>query len=389
MSRHPAISVIIPTHNRAGLLGEAIESVLRQTFSDLELIVVDDGSTDATAEVIARHANDSRLRPIVQPQQGRSRARNHGARLARADWLAFLDSDDIYLLDALDQHWRVLSQAPGLGLSLGGYLLVGEHGQPLGERRPWEEGPLTLPGWLFNCFGMPGTLVLRRSMFEQAGGFDPALEMAEDWDLFLRLAVLGCPMAWVKAPVCRYRQHAGSSIAAPGLHHTGSLYALDKLFHAPGLPAEIAQLEQPAIAWSHVGFARRAYSAGQYATAQHSLIEAVRLDPALKNERRLQLLETVLAPAPGQALASQPALSAIVSHLPAELHAAPQDVNRALARIEMAQFFASLSSGAAAHARAAAHLRAGLRRDPRWLFNRGVLAFSLRYGWQRVTRNGR
>src|SRR6266851_7972183 len=100
----PIVSVIIPTHNRRDFLPGAIASVLAQTFTDWELVVIDDGSQDDTASVIAPFLCDPRVRYEVQPQQGRSAARNRGIQMARSEWVAFLDSDDRYLPNCLQAH---------------------------------------------------------------------------------------------------------------------------------------------------------------------------------------------------------------------------------------------------------------------------------------------
>ena len=381
----PLVSIIIPTHNRLPLLPQAIESVLAQDMRDLELIVVDDGSTDGTGDVLARYQEEARVRSVRQDNGGRSRARNHGARLATGEWLGFLDSDDRYLPKALSRHLAVIGQQPETGLTLGGHTNCDAAGQTLGERRPWEEGSLTLTHWLFNCLGMPGTLLVRRDWFEKLGGFDPACEIAEDWDFFLRLARAGCPMQWVRQPVCVYRLHAGNSVAAPAAHHRGSLHTLDKFFRAGALPPELAALEPCARGWAHVVFAKRAWAGGDGEAARRSLDEALRLDPTLGTARRLEVLEALLAPMNSQSAAAPPA-ALLAAQLPPALAAHPGELRRAQARVEMAQFFRGLRGGSAGWTQAAAHLRAGLRHDPTWLFNRGVIAFGLRYGLRRITR---
>src|ERR1700687_1956433 len=111
----PRVSVVIPTYNRAGLLPAAVASLLAQTMSDLEVIVVDDGSTDDTAAAVQPFLTDSRVRYVTQTNQGRSAARNHGAQLAQADLLGFLDSDDVQLPGALEAHLCVLERNTQLG----------------------------------------------------------------------------------------------------------------------------------------------------------------------------------------------------------------------------------------------------------------------------------
>lgn len=367
------VSVVIPTHNRAGLLPEAIGSVLRQTVPDLEVIIVDDASTDDTPVAVTPFLADARLRYERLGQQGgRSAARNHGARLAQGEWLGFLDSDDRYRPDTLQQHLAAASQAPPAGLLLGGYEYVDEDGRPQGDRRPWEEGPLTLSGWVHNCYGMPGSVLVRRSWFAQVGGFDPACEIAEDWDLFLRLAQAGCPMAWVTTLVCQYRQHAGNSTRALSLHLQGSLRALDKLFSQPKLPTVVAEAAPRARAWVFAVFARRAFVAGDDPLGRQYLEQALRLHPPFAGREKLSLLEGLLAQ---HGREQGPPASSLPARLAPALRVSQSEARQAAARMAMASFFRLHKR---APAEAGRYLRAGVRLDPRWLANRGVLSFIAR-----------
>ncbi len=369
----PTFSIVIPTYNRAGLLPEAIESVLAQTVADWELIIVDDGSIDGTADAVAGYRSDSRVQYVYQPNQGRSKARNHGARLAQGEFLGFLDSDDMYLPDALATHLQAFTQRPELGLTIGGLTYIDDQRQPLGIRSPWEEGgQLGLADWLFHCYAQPATVLLRRSWFEKTEGFDSDCETAEDWDLFLRLAAAGCPMAWVQQPVCKYRLHAASSSRQLGVHRAGSLKALAKAFEGTQALPEIAALKGPAQARLHLLFVRKALAAGDLAFAQESLEQALKLDAELLTQHKLELLESLLTPLEGGA---QPPLEAVQT-LAAKLTLKPAELRRALARVEMGLFFRAREREA--NAEAANHLRAALRDDPAWLANRGVLSFWLK-----------
>jgi hypothetical protein len=364
------VSVIIPTYNRADLLPETIDSILNQTVLDFELIIIDDGSTDNTSEVVARF-KDPRLRYVYQKNQGRSVARNHGAKLAQGEFLGFLDSDDKYLPDALESHLKIFNQNGKIGMAVGGYQYVDAQGQLTGERQPWTEGrELDLPGWLFNCFATPGSILVRKAWFERTGGFDSNCEIAEDWDFFLQLAQKGCPMAWTPQAVCQYRQHPGNSIRALAKHRDGSLRAMDKLFCQPNIRPEIAALDKKAKAWVHVVFSKKAYATGQIAPARQDLSAAIQLDLELSHNRKTELLEFLIT-SPGNEVSS-----IIFSQLPEDLKVKPGDIRRAQARVEMARFFQALSQGTKTKARQ--HLRAGLRLDPRWLANRGVLTFGFR-----------
>jgi len=372
----PTVTIIIPTYNRRQQLLAAIESVIKQTYMDWELIVVDDGSQDGTIDAIQPYLADGRLRYLPQANAGRSAARNNGARHANGEWLSFLDSDDLYLAATLAEHQSALSQSPDVSLFFGGYEYINDEGVRLGERRPWEECGLNLIDLLFNCPGTPGSILIRRDWFERSHGFDPNLNMAEDWDLFLRLAQLGCPTGWTRAIVCQYRQHPDNSIRSYPQHRDQSLLALNKLFQTRSLPVEISRLAPRATAWVHVIFARRAFALGHTDSAIHDLQRALEIDPGLAHERRLKLLESLFS-LETLGLSSQLDMEAAVApFLPAALKRHPSDIRRAQARVQMAAFFRAQGRGAREQART--HLGAALRRDARWLLNRGVLSFCLR-----------
>lgn len=180
----PLVSVVIPTYNRAELVQEAVDSVLAQSYRPLELIVVDDGSTDATAAALARRPA---LRTLRQEHTGMpGQVRNAGARLARGDYLAFLDSDDLWLPHKLAQQMAA-AQAAGDVISHTRERWV-RGGRVISQRsqRHRRRGDL-FPDSLRKCVIGPSTVLLRRAVFEQAGGFREDLEIAEDYELWLRL----------------------------------------------------------------------------------------------------------------------------------------------------------------------------------------------------------
>ena len=184
MESQPLVSVIIPTYNRGALVHEAIASVLAQSYAPLELIVVDDGSTDATAASL-RSARALRL--VRQDHTGMpGQARNAGARVARGAYLAFLDSDDLWLPHKLADQVAA-AQAAGDAINhtrerwLRGGRVISQRGQ-----RHRRSGDLFADS-LGKCIIGPSTVLLRREVFEEAGGFREDLEVAEDYELWLRL----------------------------------------------------------------------------------------------------------------------------------------------------------------------------------------------------------
>jgi len=182
----PVASVIIPTFNRRALVAEAIESVLAQREADFELIVVDDGSTDGTEAALAPLRD--RFRLLRQANRGVSAARNAGARIARGQWLAFLDSDDLWLPDKLGTQMAFLRAHAEVRICQTGEIWIrnGVRVNPCNHHRK-PDGDVFLPS-LHRCLVSPSAVVLRRDLFEAAGGFDESLPACEDYDLWLRLA---------------------------------------------------------------------------------------------------------------------------------------------------------------------------------------------------------
>jgi len=201
MSDTPSVSVVIPAYNRADTIRTAIDSVLTQDHADLELIVVDDASTDGTARAV-RAIDDPRLRLVSHAtNRGAGAARNTGIAEARAPWIAFQDSDDEWLPRKLGRQMARLT-APGADFVAGycGMIVVGRHFQTPDARpqvlyipnaRHRHVAGDILRASLGTSLVSNQTLVVRRDAMERAGGFDETLPALIDWDCVLRLARLG------------------------------------------------------------------------------------------------------------------------------------------------------------------------------------------------------
>lgn len=237
----PLVSVIIPTYNCDRYLPEAIESVLRQNYP-VDLIVIDDGSTDQTKQVVA--AFGDRLRYVYQSNQGVAVSRNHGIQLAQGEFVAFLDADDFFLPGKLAAQIAVFQAQPQLGLVHSGWRRVSAGGEPLMEVEPWQQVPeLTLTSWLRWKPILPSAMMFRRDWLQRSGGFDPRFPPAEDTELVLRLALMGCEADWLRQVTVGYRQH-DSSAMAKGLPQARSLAAvIDHFFQHSNLPDSVRLLE--------------------------------------------------------------------------------------------------------------------------------------------------
>ena len=188
----PLASVVIPAFNAGAYLEEAIRSVLEQDYRPLEVIVVDDGSADRTAE-LARSFGPP-VRVLAQPHAGAGAARNAGAAVARGAWLAFLDADDLWMPHVLARLANVLAGDPQLGLVYGQVVEFREIGGKVVEKPP-------ATGLL------PGATLLRRSLFDRVGWFDTGLRVGEFVDWCARARELGMRSASLPEPVLRRRIH--------------------------------------------------------------------------------------------------------------------------------------------------------------------------------------
>ena len=183
---HPLVSVIIPTYNRSSLVLEAVESVFKQTFVDFELIVVDDGSIDGTAEALNQYKGQ--VVYSFQDNRGVSTARNLGIQMARGQWIAFLDSDDLWLPGKLDSQIQFFSQNPEALICQTEEIWIrnGRRFNPLKKHQKYS-GDIFVPS-LRLCLVSPSAVMIKRDLFERVGYFDEALPACEDYDLWLRIS---------------------------------------------------------------------------------------------------------------------------------------------------------------------------------------------------------
>ncbi len=200
----PAVSVIIPTHDRSALLIEALDSVASQTFKDCEVIVVDDGSTEDIAAAVRDHATKPMV--IRQPHQGPAAARNLGLSEASADIVAFLDSDDLWLPEKLDVFMKAMAAQADVNIFYGPMAPINASRKPVaGRTKPCHDGWITQTLFCSSFVHVP-TAVCRKQVLLDAGGFNASLPVCEDYDLWLRLS-LDQPFALIDEPLALRRLH--------------------------------------------------------------------------------------------------------------------------------------------------------------------------------------
>jgi glycosyltransferase involved in cell wall biosynthesis len=208
----PRVSIVITCRNQAQFLAEAIESALAQTYPDTETVLVDDGSTDGTAEVAGRYP---RVRLVSQPHTGLSAARNTGLAQSTGEMIAFLDADDRLLPNAVETGVRALTDHPEAACAVGHHRLIDAGGAITAE---WTRAPVDADPYAAllrrNHIGMHATVLYRRSVLDEVGPFDTALRKCEDYDLLLRIARShGIYVHGVL--IAEYRRHASNMSRDP------------------------------------------------------------------------------------------------------------------------------------------------------------------------------
>jgi glycosyltransferase involved in cell wall biosynthesis len=293
VSPAPAISVIIPVFNRASLVGRAVASVLRQSFGDLELVIVDDGSADDLAGALARFA-DPRIRLIRHERnRGAAAARNTAIRASAAPYVALLDSDDEWLPEKLARQYADLAaDRSGARLSLTGFYL---------ERRPGRREPrplLAAEDWyrriLAACdVSMGSCALVARSCFEALGVFDEAMRRFEDWDWLLRYAAR-YPVRALEPPLAVVHGRAGWPSAAAIEESTAILWSR----HAAAAAARSPDAER--LLRSTIDYERAValYHEGRYAGAALAMLRALAGHPARRQDVLNRLARRRSAAAP-------------------------------------------------------------------------------------------
>lgn len=205
----PAISVMMPVYNGQAFLSEAVESILNQTFADFEFIIIDNGSTDKTPEILARYAGrDPRIRVHLQEKRGVAHAVNLAVSLAKGRYIARMDSDDISLPTRLQQEFEFLENHPEIGILGSAAAIISAEGQPLDILRPpCSDSEIRLVMTTQSNVMIQPTVMMRREIVLALGGCRQQVLDAMDYDFFLRALEL-CQIANLDELLLRYRVHA-------------------------------------------------------------------------------------------------------------------------------------------------------------------------------------
>lgn len=277
----PRVSVVIPAYNAERTVGQAIESVLAQREPDLQVTVIDDGSSDATAAVAASYGPP--VECVRTENCGVSQARNEGIRRARGEFVALLDADDLWEPDKLELQLLELESRPDAGVCTTGSLRVDERLEPLGVVRaedPDDACAALLLGSM--VLGPVSSPLLRRQLIEQVGGFDPTFSQCADWDYFIRLS-RRTAFAVIPDPLVRYRIGDESMSRDIGLLERDTFAVLDRFFSSDP-PPQYAGLEHRCYSNHWMILAGSYLYAGRPVDAARCLARGVRAYPP--NARR-------------------------------------------------------------------------------------------------------
>ncbi|MEZ4617190.1 MAG: glycosyltransferase family 2 protein [Caldilineaceae bacterium] len=271
----PKFSVVIPTYNRAHFLPRAISSVLNQTFTDFELIIADDGSTDNTQEII-NSIMDPKVKYIYQENAGGGAARNLGASIAKGEYLTFLDSDDEAMPQWLEHYFRVF-ESTNADVICCGFERVAEAGHTIKEKivLPKNMGPIFDDQ--VGMFTHGGTFALRRQIFEALGGYAADLTAGQHTELAMRLIPLCRDQRWnihnLDLPLIKYYLHSGPSIRKNyRAKYQGIKYVLE---HHEAKLQRVPQIYAIYLANAGVNAARL----GDFVEARNLIFSAIRFQP--------------------------------------------------------------------------------------------------------------
>ncbi|NET12417.1 MAG: glycosyltransferase [Okeania sp. SIO1H6] len=277
-AKTPKVSVVIPLHNCKRYVCQAVESVLRQSYTNYEIIVVDDGSTDNSHQVLLPYMEQ--IKYLYQENQGVSAARNQGIEIASGEFVAFLDHDDFFLPNKLELQVACFENKPELGIVHSGWRRVDPQGEPLADVHPWYQAPnLDLEDWVRWKPILPSAMMFRREWLKKAGGFDIRFQQAGDIDLAIRLTLMGSQFAWVSQILVCYREHDANESLNTLVQVEEAWDVLDKFFVSSEVPERIKEHEKEYRYYTLVWSAWRLYYSGYISEMVLKLQKSLRYTP--------------------------------------------------------------------------------------------------------------
>lgn len=276
--RKGLVSVVIPNYNYAQYLGEAIDSVLSQTYPEIEIIVVDDGSSDGSKEILLGYGD--RIKTILQQNQGVAAARNKGVSASSGEFIAFLDADDSWLPEKIEKQVECFRDDEMLGLVHVGVIEIDGAGRMIRERVEGGQGEIWQELLLFSGKGILGGgsgTMAPRTVFDEVSGFDERLSTSADWDLYFQISSK-YQVGFVPQPLLKYRVHNSNMHTNIDVMERDMKLAFEKAFRteSPGLSA----IKSRAYGSLHQNLAGSYFVAGDYLPFAMNSIKSLAFNPA-------------------------------------------------------------------------------------------------------------
>lgn len=285
------VSVIIPAYNGDRYIGEAIASVLAQTYSNYEIIVIDDGSVDNTRQVVQGYGD--RVKYFYQENQGVAAARNQGIRVSQGEYIAFLDQDDVFIPHKLSEQVSCLELHLDVGIIHSGWQRINHCGENLGTVEPWHQAPtLDIEEWLWWKPVLLSAMMFRRHWLEKGRGLDSQFKQLCDLDLAWRLTLIGCKTRWLKQVTVCYREHDRNDSLNTIVQAQETEAILDKFFATEKIPQQIRMLEKSCRYHTLVWCAWRLYNTGYIQDMADYLIKAFSYSSKKPTETILNWIES-------------------------------------------------------------------------------------------------
>jgi glycosyltransferase involved in cell wall biosynthesis len=319
----------MPTYNQAKYIGEAIQSVLDQTYTYWELIVIDDGSTDSTDDIVANF-NDPRIRYVFQTNQGASEARNEGIARTTGEYIAFLDADDLYLPDKLQAQITHLDQNPEIGLTYGSRIEINERGNRVNlARLPAKASLETIVlGFPF----APTDLMVRRHWIEKTGGFSSSFVVNEDRDLYIRLVLAGCQCVGIEQFLSHRRLDTNKTFRDLPARLDDMLRALKTAFDDPRCPAEVRVLAELTHYNIYLSWAYQASIQEATSLAQTYFQKILHYEPSVLTSETKKLLSFLIHAATRDDGNHEARLRSVFAQLPPPMASLTRHCDWAIAR---------------------------------------------------------
>jgi len=365
------VSVIIPTYNRSKILRATLESVLAQTYPAIEVIVVDDGSTDDTAATVESYTG--RVRYVKQANRGVEMARNKGIRVSSGDYLNFLDDDDLMMPTKIERQMEILDSQPQVGLVHCGYHYIDQDGNHMETTGRLPEGDVRKQ-LVWGCFPWSGGPLIRRECFDHIGE-DEHRDWYGDWGMWLRIALAGYPFACVQEPLGYYRMVQGSMTDDKVADAERLVFSiLDQVFANWQLPDDIVAEKNQIYGGWHFWISCRYYIGGYWDDAQRNLAATLTLRPELLEhpEDLLQLFYWDATSPRVRIYDPVKFINDIFDHLPPIAEPIHPYRSRLLSQVNIACAFQDYFAG---HRRTVPQrVLAAVRHHPSLLKNRGVVS---------------